>query len=101
VAGARDVAALTREEPELKKPLAPGSDCPAILAMAAFSARHEHVVHLADFYLRRNHLGLRLPPDHRGVDRVATIMGEILWWTRDRELEELELLRRNIAGEYR
>lgn len=98
---AQDVAQLTKDDPDLAKPLAPGHDSPAILAMAAFSARHEHVVHLADFYLRRNHLGLRLPPDHRGVDRVATVMGEILWWTRDRELEELELLRRNIAGEYR
>jgi glycerol-3-phosphate dehydrogenase len=98
---AQDVAELTREDPELKKPLAPGHPSPAILAMAAWSARHEHLVHLSDFYLRRSFLGLSLPPDHRGVDRVANVVGEILWWTRDRELEELELLRRTVAGEYR
>jgi glycerol-3-phosphate dehydrogenase len=98
---AQDVAQLTREDPELKKPLAPGTNSPAILAMAAWSARHEHVVHLADFYLRRSFLGLSLPPEHRGVDRVAAVIGEILWWPRDRELEELELLKRTVAGEYR
>ncbi len=98
---AQDVAQLAADEPELKKPLAPGLDCPAILAMAAWSARHEQVVHLADFYLRRSFLGLRLPPDHRGADRVASVVGEILWWTRDRELEELDLLKRTVAGEYR
>lgn len=98
---AQDVAQLAKDDPDLAKPLAPGHASPAILAMAAFSARHEQVVHLSDFYLRRSHLGLRLPPDHRGVDRVATLIGEILWWTRDRELEELELLRRTVAGEYR
>jgi glycerol-3-phosphate dehydrogenase len=98
---ARDVAALTLEDPELKKPLAPGSGCPAILAMAAWAARHEQVVHLDDFYLRRTRLGLILPPEHRGVDRVAAVMGQALWWSRDRESEELERLRKVIAGEYR
>ena len=98
---AQDVAELTREDPEFKKPLAPGSNSPAILAMAAWSARHEHMVHLSDFYLRRSFLGLTLPPDHRGVDRVANVVGEILWWTKDRELEELDLLKRTVAGEYR
>jgi len=106
---ARDVAALCTEDPELKKPIAPsagsgqgpGSDCPAILAMAAWAARHEHVTHLEDFYLRRTQLGLTLPPDHRGVDRVASLFGQILWWDRDREGEELERLRRVVAGEYR
>jgi glycerol-3-phosphate dehydrogenase len=97
----QDVAALTRENPELKKPLAPDSGSPAILAMAAWSARHELVVHLADFYLRRNHLGLCLPPDHAGVDRVAAVMGEILRWSRQRELEELTLLRQTILDSYR
>ena len=98
---AQDVAELTREDAELKKPLAPGHSSPAILAMAAWSARHEHMVHLSDFYLRRSFLGLTLPPDHRGVDRVANVVGEILWWTKDRELEELDLLKRTVAGEYR
>jgi glycerol-3-phosphate dehydrogenase len=98
---AQDVAQLARDEPELRKPLAPGHPSGAILAMAAWSARHEHVVHLADFYLRRSFLGLRLAPDHRGVDRVASVVGQVLWWTRDRELEELDLLRRTVAGEYR
>ena len=98
---ARDVAALTLEDPELKKPLAPGSGCPAILAMAAWAARHEQAAHLDDFYLRRTRLGLLLPPEHRGVDRVATVMGQALWWSRDRESEELERLRKVIAGEYR
>ena len=98
---AQDVAQLTREDAELKKPLAPGSACPAILAMAAWSAQYEHVVHLHDFYLRRSLLGLALAPDHRGVDRVASVVGQILWWSRDRELEELDLLKRTVAGEYR
>jgi len=98
---ARDVAALCAEDPELRKPLAPGDACPAILAMAAWAARHEHAAHLDDFYLRRTRLGLRLKPDHRGVDRVAAVMGQVLWWSRDRELEELERLRRVVAGEYR
>jgi glycerol-3-phosphate dehydrogenase len=98
---AQDVAALTRENPELKNPLAPNSASPAILAMAAWSAHHEHVVHLADFYLRRSHLGLCLPPDHAGVDRVASVVGEILRWSRQRELDELALLRQTIAGSYR
>jgi glycerol-3-phosphate dehydrogenase len=98
---AQDVAQLTREDPDLAKPLAPGHNNDAILAMAAWSARHEHVVRLADFYLRRSHLGLRLPPEHRGADRVASVVGGILWWSRDRELEELEWLKRTIGGEYR
>jgi glycerol-3-phosphate dehydrogenase len=98
---ARDVAELTREDPEWKRPLAPGSGCPAILAMAVWAARHEQVAHLDDFYLRRTRLGLLLPPDHRGVDRVASLFGQILWWNRDRELEELERLRRVVAGEFR
>src|SRR6185369_2483574 len=45
---AQDVAQLTKDDPDLAKPLAPGHSSPAILAMAAFSARHEHVVHLSD-----------------------------------------------------
>jgi glycerol-3-phosphate dehydrogenase len=98
---ARDVAALCAEEPELRKPLAPGTDCPAILAMAAWAARHEQVVHLDDFYLRRSKLGLRLPPEHKGVDRVAALFGRELWWDRERESEELDRLRRIVAGEYR
>lgn len=98
---ARDVAALCDEDPEWKKPLAPGSDCPAILAMAVWAARHEHVVHLDDFYLRRSKLGLRLPPDHRGVDRVASVFGRELWWDREREDEEIERLKRVVQGEYR
>jgi glycerol-3-phosphate dehydrogenase len=98
---ARDVAALTLEDPELKKPVAPGSGCPAILAMAAWAARHEQAAHLDDFYLRRTRLGLLLAPEHRGVDRVAAVMGQALWWSRDRESEELERLRKVIAGEYR
>ena len=98
---ARDVAALTQEDPELRKPLAPGSGLPAILAMAAWSARHEQLVHLDDFYLRRSRLGLVLPPEHRGVDRVAAVVAQALGWSRDRESEELERLRRVIVGEYR
>ena len=98
---ARDVAGLTREDPEWKRPLAPGSGCPAILAMAVWAARHEQVAHLDDFYLRRTRLGLLLGPDHRGADRVAAVFAQILWWDRDRELEELERLRRVVAGEYR
>jgi glycerol-3-phosphate dehydrogenase len=98
---ARDVARLSEEDPELKKPLAPGSGCPAILAMAAWAARHEQVAHLDDFYLRRTQLGLRLPPDHRGVDRVAALFGRELWWDREREEEELERLKRVLQGEYR
>jgi glycerol-3-phosphate dehydrogenase len=98
---ARDVAALCDEDPDLKKPLAPGTDCPAILAMAAWAARHEQVVHLDDFYLRRTHLGFRLPPDHRGIDRVAALFGRELWWDREREDEEMERLRRVVVGEYR
>jgi glycerol-3-phosphate dehydrogenase len=97
----RDVAALCAEDPELKKPVAPGTDCPAILAMAAWAARHEQAVHLEDFYLRRTRLGLTLAPDHRGVDRVAAVMGQALWWSKDRELEELERLGRVVSGEYR
>lgn len=98
---ARDVAALTLDDPDLRKPLAPGSGCPAILAMAVWAARHEMVAHLDDFYLRRSMLGFRLPPDHRGVDRVAAIFGRELWWDREREEEELERLKRVLQGEYR
>jgi len=98
---ARDVAELTREDPEWKRLLAPGSGCPAILAMAVWAARHEQVVHLDDFYLRRTKLGLLLGPEHRGADRVASVFGQVLWWSRDRELEELERLKRVVAGEYR
>jgi glycerol-3-phosphate dehydrogenase len=98
---ARDVAALIDEDPEWKKPLAPGTDCPAILAMAVWAARHEHCAHLDDFYLRRTQLGLRLPPDHKGVDRVAGVMGRELWWDRERENEEIERLKKVLMGEYR
>jgi glycerol-3-phosphate dehydrogenase len=98
---ARDAALLCADDPDLKKPIAPGSDCPAPLALAAFSAEHEMVVHLEDFYLRRSNLGLRLPGDHRGVDRVAAVIGDRLWWSREREAEELEKLGRVVAGEYR
>jgi glycerol-3-phosphate dehydrogenase len=98
---ARDVAALTVDEPELKKPLAPGSGSPAILAMAAWAARHEQAQHLDDFYLRRTKLGLLLPPEHKGVDRVAAVMGQALWWDRDRESEELDRLKKAVTGEYR
>jgi glycerol-3-phosphate dehydrogenase len=98
---AQDVAQLTREDPALKLPLAPGTASPAILAMAAWSARHEHVLHLADFYLRRSFLGLSLPPDHPGVEQVASVVGTILRWDRQREKEELQLLKRSVAGEYR
>jgi glycerol-3-phosphate dehydrogenase len=97
----RDIAALCLEDPELRKPVAPGTDCPAILAMAVWAARHEQAVHLDDFYLRRTKLGLRLAPDHRGVDRVAAVMGQALWWSKDRELEELDRLKRVVAGENR
>jgi glycerol-3-phosphate dehydrogenase len=98
---ARDVAGLTREEAEWKRPLAPGSGCPAILAMAVWAARHEQVAHLDDFYLRRTKLGLMLPPDHPGADRLAAVVGQVLGWDRDRGLEELDRLRRIVAGEYR
>lgn len=93
------VLELTREEPEWKAPLAPGS--PAILAQAVYAARHEKAQRLADFYLRRTFLGLELAPDHKGVDRVASLMGNELRWSRDAEVEELDYLKRVVAGEYR
>lgn len=98
---APDVAALCLGDPELGKPVAPDSGCPAILAMAAWAALHEHAVHLDDFYLRRTRLGLRLPPDHPGADRVAAVMGGILGWDKDREGLELEGLKRLVLREYR
>jgi glycerol-3-phosphate dehydrogenase len=96
---ARAVLELASEEPEWKQPLAPGSK--AILAQAVYAARHEKAQRLADFYLRRTFLGLELSPDHKGVDRVASLMGNELRWSRDAESEELDHLKRVVAGEYR
>ena len=96
-----DVCALADKDPDLGKPLAPDSGCPAILAMAAWAALHEQAVHLDDFYLRRTKLGLLLPPTHPGVERVAAVMGAVLGWGKDREEAELERLKRVLTGEYR
>jgi glycerol-3-phosphate dehydrogenase len=95
------VAELATENPNLARAVAPGSDCPAILAQAAWAARHERALHLDDFYLRRSRLGLLLPPDHRGVDAAATAMGRELGWDSDREARELERLKRAVDGEFR
>jgi glycerol-3-phosphate dehydrogenase len=96
-----EVCALCDQDPGLKEPLAPDSGCPAILAMAAWAALHEQAVHLDDFYLRRTKLGLRLPPDHRGVDRAAAVMGALLGWDKQREQGELERLKQVVTDEYR
>jgi glycerol-3-phosphate dehydrogenase len=93
------VLQLTQEEKDWKKPIAAGY--PAILAQAAYAARHEKACRLADFYLRRTFLGLELAPDHVGVDRVAALMGNELRWSRDDEFEELDNLKRLVAGEFR
>jgi len=90
---------LTRENPELKSPVTPGS--PAILAQAVYAARHERAEHLVDFYLRRTFLGLDLAPDHVGVERVAAAMGSELRWSRERVAEELEQLKLVVEGEFR
>jgi glycerol-3-phosphate dehydrogenase len=90
---------LTLEEPQWKQGLAPGS--PAILAQVVFAVRYEKVQRLVDFYLRRTFLGLELAPDHKGVDKVAATMGNELKWSRMTEVEELENLKRVVAGEYR
>lgn len=94
-----EVLALCEEEPLWKEALAPGS--PAILAQVVMAVRFEKAQHLTDFYLRRTFLGLELEPNHRGVDRVAALMGRELRWTKEEEGEELEQLRRVISGEYR
>ena len=96
---AQAVLELSREDAEWKQPLAENS--PAILAQAVYAARHEKAMRLADFYLRRTFLGLELEPDHKGVDRVAALMGRELRWSRDDEAEELDYLKRVVAGEYR
>jgi len=96
-----DVCALAGQDPDLKKPLAPDSGCPAILAMAAWAALREEAVHLDDFYLRRTKLGLLLPPTHPGVERVAAAMGAVLGWGMEREKAELERLKRVLTEEYR
>jgi glycerol-3-phosphate dehydrogenase len=93
------VLEMTREDPDLKNPVAPGS--PAILAQVVYAARHEKAEHLVDFYLRRTFLGLELEPDHFGVELVASCMGAELNWNREREADELEHLKQVIEGEYR
>ena len=76
-------------------------EAPALQIQALWSAQKEGIAHLTDFYLRRTRLGLTLRPDHNGAGRVAEIIGRQLWWTREKEEQELAQLRRVIAGEYR
>ncbi|HTB22456.1 MAG TPA: glycerol-3-phosphate dehydrogenase/oxidase [bacterium] len=96
-----EVCALCERDPGLRQALAPDSDCGAILAMAAWAALHEQAVHLDDLYLRRTRLGLLLAPDHRGVDRVAAVMGSVLGWDKRRQERELERLKQVLTQEYR
>jgi glycerol-3-phosphate dehydrogenase len=97
---ARSVAALCRQQPSWAEALAPGLS-PAPLAMLAWAALEEHAVHLDDVYLRRSRLGLRLSPDHPGVERGAAVMGSILGWSPQRVREELERLGATLRAEYR
>ncbi len=96
-----DLLRMASERIEWKNPLAPGCECPAILGQVIWACRVEQARHLTDFYLRRTFLGLNLAPDHKGVERVAEAMAQELWWDQEREAEELDLLKRVVAGEYR
>ena len=96
---AGEVAAIARQSHELRQPIHP--DCKTIYAQAVHAARHEKIRSLCDFYLRRTFLGLVTPPDHPSASKVAALVGAELAWNADRQAQELEKLRRVVAGEYR
>jgi glycerol-3-phosphate dehydrogenase len=94
--GAQEVLAVIAERKELAEAIVPG--LPDLMAEVVIAARLEQARSVGDVLLRRTRLGLiaarELLDDGQRqalhVERVATLLGEELGWSKERTVEETE-----------
>jgi glycerol-3-phosphate dehydrogenase len=99
---AKDVMELAASDPALAARISP--DLPDLVAEAAFAARREQVLSLADVLLRRTRLGLLdarelSAPGSDGAARAARALAGELGWDEARVEAELELWREAVRAE--
>jgi glycerol-3-phosphate dehydrogenase len=93
-----EVLGLSRDNPELLKPI-PGS--PDYLQVEAYYAvSHEGALHLEDVLTRRTRISIEYP--HRGVESaepVARLIADVLGWDEDRIKREVEVYNSRVEAE--
>jgi glycerol-3-phosphate dehydrogenase len=93
-----EVLGLSRDNPELLKPI-PGS--PDYLQVEAYYAvSHEGALHLEDVLTRRTRISIEYP--HRGVESaepVARLIAGVLGWDEDRIKREVEVYNSRVEAE--
>jgi len=65
-----------------------------------YAASHEGALHLEDVLARRTRISIEYA--HRGVDcaaQVATLVGEVLGWSKDQEKREVEVYTARVDAE--
>lgn len=91
---AREVAAITTEDPWWGEPLLAG--LPAVRAEVAHAVRAEWATTVADIVLRRLALGFDTSLAIEAGAAVATVLGERLGWSADRRDADLDDLDREV-----
>ncbi len=93
-----EVLGLSRDNPELLKPI-PGS--PDYLQVEAYYAvSHEGALHLEDVLTRRTRISIEYP--HRGVESaepVARLVADVLGWDEEQIKREVEVYNSRVEAE--
>jgi glycerol-3-phosphate dehydrogenase len=93
-----EVLALAEDRPELLKPLTAAPDY--LQVEIVYATSHEGALHVEDTLARRTRISIEYP--HRGVDtvdQVATLMGEVLNWSKETVEQEVALYKARVAAE--
>jgi glycerol-3-phosphate dehydrogenase len=93
--GAAGVIRLVHERPELREPLAAGTE--TIQAEVVYTIRHEMAVRLTDVVIRRTGLGSGGEPTADAIRRAARVAQSELGWDEDRTSEEIAEVTRFYA----
>jgi glycerol-3-phosphate dehydrogenase len=93
-----EVLALAQDRPELLKPLTAAPDY--LQVEIVYAASHEGALHVEDTLARRTRISIEYP--HRGVDcvdQVATLMGEVLGWSKKTITRETDQYKARVKAE--
>jgi glycerol-3-phosphate dehydrogenase len=86
---AEEVLELTRDDPELARPLAAGQ--PYLAAEAAYAVTHEGALHAEDVLARRTRLLIEAAGrSAEALETVTSVMGGLLGWDQERRAAEAQ-----------
>ncbi|HLI37388.1 MAG TPA: glycerol-3-phosphate dehydrogenase/oxidase, partial [Streptosporangiaceae bacterium] len=86
---AEEVLELTRDDPELARPLAAGQ--PYLAAEAAYAVTHEGALHAEDVLARRTRLLIEAAGRSvEALETVTSVMGGLLGWDQERRAAEAQ-----------